>query len=142
MTSGTSGMTDLPDKVQPFGCSSYATRRLHMEIKREIEVEAPPDEVWRALTDPDELEQWLANDVELEAEPGGEGVFRWDDGDERHAVVEEVELERRFVFTWDGDRVEIELEKISAGTRVIVVESPVAEWSSALELRACALVAA
>ena len=111
-------------------------------VKREIEVEASPDEVWRALTDPDELERWFANDVELEAEPGGEGVFRWDDGDERHAVVEEVELERRFVFTWDGDRVEIELEEISAGTRVIVVESPVAEWSSALELRACALVAA
>ena len=60
---------------------------------------------------------------------------------ERHAVGE-VEPERRFVFTWDGDRVEIELEEIPAGTRVIVVESPVAEWSSALELRACALVAA
>ena len=113
-----------------------------MEVRREIELEAPPDEVWRALTDPDELEQWFANDVELEPEPGGEGVFRWDDGDERHALVEEIEPERRFVFTWDGDRVEIELEEIPAGTRVIVIESPVAEWSSALELRACALVAA
>jgi len=113
-----------------------------MEVRREIELEAPPDEVWRALTDPDELEQWFANDVELEAEAGGEGVFRWDDGDERRAVVEEVEPERRFVFAWDGDRVEIELEEIPAGTRVVVIESPVAEWSSALELRACALVAA
>lgn len=113
-----------------------------MEIRREIELDAPPDEVWRALTDPDELEQWFANDVELEPEPGGEGLFRWDDGDERHAVVEEVVPERRFVFTWDGDRVEIELEEQPLGTRVIVVESPLAEWSSALELRASALVAA
>src|SRR6266567_7612781 len=134
-------MTDLRDKVQPFGCSLYATRRLHMKVKREIELEAPPDEVWRALTEAEELEQWFANEVELKPEPGGEGVFRWDDGDERRAVVEEVEVERRFVFTWDGDRVEIELEEIPAGTRVVVVESPVAEWSSALELRACALVA-
>jgi len=116
--------------------------QFNVTVKREIELEAPVEEVWRALTDPDELEQWFANDVELEPEPGGEGVFRWDDGDERHAFVEEVEPERRFVFTWDGDRVEIELEEIPAGTRVIVVESPVAEWSSALELRACALVAA
>ncbi len=113
-----------------------------MKVKREIELEAPPDEVWRALTEAEELEQWFANEVELKPEPGGEGVFRWDDGDERRAVVEEVEVERRFVFTWDGDRVEIELEEIPAGTRVVVIESPVAEWSSALELRACALVAA
>jgi uncharacterized protein YndB with AHSA1/START domain len=110
-----------------------------MEITREIELDAPPDEVWRALTDPDELEQWFANDVELEPEVGGEGTFRWDDGDERHAVVEEVDPERRFAFTWDGGHVVIELEEIPAGTRVVVIESPAAEWSSALELRACAL---
>ncbi len=116
--------------------------QFNVTVKREIELNSPPEEVWRALTDPEELEQCFANDVELEPEPGGEGVFRWDDGDERHALVEEVEPERRFVFTWDGDRVEIELEGIPAGTRVIVIESPVAEWSSALELRACALVAA
>ena len=107
-----------------------------MEVTREIELDAPPDEVWRALTDPEELEQWFANDVELEPEVGGEGIFRWDDGDERHAVVEEVDPERRFAFTWDGGHVVIELEEIPSGTRVVVVESPLAEWSSALELRA------
>lgn len=112
-----------------------------MEIKREIELPSPPDEVWRALTDEDELEEWFANDVELDPRPGGEGVFRWDDGEERHALVEEVDPERRLAFTWDDGRVEIELEETPAGTRVTVVESPVAEWSSALELRALALVA-
>ena len=105
---------------------------------REIELDSAPGEVWRALTDPAELEQWFANDVELDPEVGGEGTFRWDDGDERHAVVEEVEPERRLAFTWDGGHVVIELEEIPAGTRVTVVESPVAEWSSALELRAFA----
>ena len=113
-----------------------------MDVTREIELDSPPDEVWRALTDPAELEQWFANDVELDPREGGEGTFRWDDGDERHAVVEEVDPERRFAFTWDGGHVVIELEEIPAGTRVTVVESPVAEWSSALELRACSLVAA
>jgi uncharacterized protein YndB with AHSA1/START domain len=109
-----------------------------MDITREIELEAPPEEVWEALTDEDKLAEWFANDVELDAEPGGEGIFRWDDGEERHAIVEEVDPERRFVFTWDESRVGIELEEIPVGTRVTVVESPVAEWSTALELRACA----
>ena len=112
-----------------------------MDVKREIELDAPADEVWRALTDEEELSQWFANDVELELEPGAEGVFRWDDGEERHAIVEEVDPERRFAFTWDGSRVVIELDETATGTRVIVVESQAAEWSSALELRACSLFA-
>jgi uncharacterized protein YndB with AHSA1/START domain len=113
-----------------------------MDVKREIELDAPPEEVWRALTDPDELEQWFANDVDLDPREGGEGTFRWNDGDERHAVVEEVEPERRFAFTWDDGHVVIELEELPAGTRVTVVESPVGEWSSALELRALAYAVA
>lgn len=109
-----------------------------MDVTREIDLEAPPEEVWEALTDQAKLSEWFANDVELDPKPGGEGLFRWDDGEERRALVEEVEPGRRFVFTWDESRVVIELEEIPAGTRVTVVESPVAEWSTALELRAFA----
>ena len=76
-----------------------------MEVTREVVLEAPLEEVWSALTEPERLEEWFANDVELELEPGGEGTFRWDDGEERHAVVEEVEPERRFAFTWDESHV-------------------------------------
>ena len=113
-----------------------------IEVTREVELEAPREEVWEALTDADELAEWFANDVELDPEPGGEGTFRWDDGDVRHAVVEEVVPLERFAFTWEDGRVVIELEEIPFGTRVTVVESPTAEWSTALELRACAFVAA
>jgi len=113
-----------------------------VEIMRELEVDAPREEVWEALTDPAELAEWFANDVELEPEPGGEGVFRWDDGDVRHAVVEEVVPLERFAFTWEDGRVVIELEEVPAGTRVTVVESPTAEWSTALELRAWSPVVA
>ena len=111
-----------------------------MEVTREIVFPDSPDEVWKALTEAEQLEEWFANDVELDATPGGEGVFRWDDGETRHALIEEVEPERRFVFTWDDSRVVIELEEIPTGTRVTVTEAPVVEWSSALELRAAALV--
>src|SRR5438046_1897803 len=57
-----------------------------MEVTREIEFPVPPDEVWEALTDPDQLEEWYANDVELDPREGGAGVFRWEDGEERPAT--------------------------------------------------------
>ena len=111
-----------------------------MEVTREVVLEAPVEEVWAALTEPEQLEQWFANTVELELVPGGEGIFRWGDGDERHAVVETVEPERRFEFTWDDSRVCIELEAVPAGTRVLVRETLGAGWATALALHALALV--
>jgi len=114
-----------------------------VEIEREIVFPASPAEVWEALTDPERLEEWFANDVELDAEPGGEGVFRWSDGEERHAVVRELDEERRLVLDWDDTgQVVLELEEVEEGTLLRVLEtSP--EWSTALELRAlaCASVA-
>ena len=45
-----------------------------MEVTREVVLEAPLDEVWEALTDPDQLDEWFS-----------------EDGEERELVVEEVE---------------------------------------------------
>jgi uncharacterized protein YndB with AHSA1/START domain len=111
-----------------------------VEVEREIVVPAPVEEVWEALTEPERLEEWFANDVELALEPGGDGVFRWADGDERHLIVEEVVPERRFCFTWDESRVEIELVEVEDGTRVLVTETYGAGWASALSLQALSLV--
>lgn len=120
-----------------------------MEVTREIVLPASPGEVWEALTDPEQLEQWFANDVELDLEPGGAGAFRWDDGDVRLATVVEVDEGRRLSFRWtDGDGsdealVELELEEAGEGTRVLVTETPVAPessagWAWALQLRSLA----
>jgi uncharacterized protein YndB with AHSA1/START domain len=112
-----------------------------MEIEREIVVPEAPDEVWEALTEPERLEEWFAQEAQLDARPGGEGVFRWGDGDERRGVVREVEEPERLVLDWDdGGSVAIELEPAEDGTRVRVVEtSP--EFAPALELRAFAWTA-
>ena len=112
-----------------------------MDVQREIVVPAPVEEVWSALTEPERLEEWFANDVELDLEPGGVGTFRWDDGDERHAVVEEVVPERRFAFTWEtraGSR--SSSPRWTTGTRVLVTETAGAGWATALSLQALALV--
>jgi len=112
-----------------------------VQIEREIVFHASPAEVWEALTDPERLEEWFASEAELDARPGGAGVFRWGDGEERRAVVREAEPEERLVLDWEDEgQVVVELEEVDGGTRVRVVEqSP--EWGTALELRALAWVA-
>jgi uncharacterized protein YndB with AHSA1/START domain len=113
-----------------------------MEVEREIVVPESPDEVWEALTEPERLEEWFATEVELDARPGGEGVFRWGDGDERAAVVRELEEPERLVLDWDdGGSVVVELEPVVDGTLVRVVESS-PDFAPALELRALAWTAA
>jgi uncharacterized protein YndB with AHSA1/START domain len=112
-----------------------------MEVKREIVLPEAPEEVWEALTDEERLEEWFANEVELDARPGGRGVFRWDDGEERRATVEAVEHERRLALRFDDEAVvELTLEPLVVGTRVVVVESaPV--FAAPLGLRALAACA-
>jgi uncharacterized protein YndB with AHSA1/START domain len=111
-----------------------------VEVTREIVFPVPPDEVWEALTNPEQLEEWFANDVKLDPQEGGEGVFRWDNGEERHVTVVEAEPGERLVFDWDDEgTVELTLEPVEEGTRLLVREST-AEFSSALELRALAMV--
>src|SRR5947208_12427315 len=132
-----------------IGCTLHATARLRidsdreaaMEIEREVVVPETPDEVWEALTEPERLEEWFASEAELDARPGGEGVFRWGDGEERRALVREAEPEERLVLDWEDEgQVVLELEEVDGGTRVRVVErSP--DWSTALELHALAWVA-
>ena len=109
-----------------------------MEIEREIVVPESPAEVWEALTEPERLEEWFATEVELDARPGGSGVFRWGDGEEQRATVREVEPEERLVLDWDdGGEVVLELEKVPDGTRLRIVEtSP--DFAAAFELRAMA----
>jgi uncharacterized protein YndB with AHSA1/START domain len=107
-------------------------------VEREVTVAAPPEDVWSAVTDSDEISAWFGAEVDLEVRRGGRGVFRWPDGVERQAVVEEVERLRKLAFRWlpfqrtaDGEtvtlpstRVEITLDEVPEGTRVRVVEQP------------------
>jgi uncharacterized protein YndB with AHSA1/START domain len=109
-----------------------------MEVEREVTIEAPPEEVWEALVEPERLEEWFANDVELDPVPGGEGTFRWDDGEERRATVREIDEPRRLVLDWDDDgQVVIELEEVEAGTVVHITETA-PDFATALELHALA----
>ena len=66
-----------------------------MEVTRELVLPAPPEEVWEALTDPERLEEWFANEVERD---GDALVYRWDAGEGRRATIEEADEPRRLGF--------------------------------------------
>jgi uncharacterized protein YndB with AHSA1/START domain len=105
------------------------------QVEREVEVPAPPDEVWPALTDPERLGDWFDADVDLEVRPGGAGSFRFADGEVRRAMVREVDENERLSFVWwplspagvgPTTTVTITLEPTGTGSRVRLVESTMA----------------
>lgn len=119
------------------------------EVRREVELEAAPDEVWAAFTDERLLSEWLAEEVELEPVEGAPARFR-SDGEEREGTVIRVDAGRRLAFTWsrEGDlpsEVELTVDAVAGGSRVVVVERAIvrasmvagARWETRLEALAC-----
>ncbi|HJV05540.1 MAG TPA: SRPBCC domain-containing protein [Actinomycetota bacterium] len=105
-------------------------------VIRNADVAAPPDRVWEALTEAGELSAWFGAEADGAFQSGGRIRFRWGDGRERLAVIEELDRSRRLAFRWlpferhpGGEtrllgpgRVEITLESVPDGTRITVVE--------------------
>src|SRR3954453_764038 len=97
------------------------------EIEREVFLDAPADEGGETLAEGRLLGEWLADEADLEPEPGGRATFRFADGTEREGTVLRVEDERELAFTWarPGEReteVELVLEPLVIGTRLVVTE--------------------
>lgn len=72
----------------------------------------PVPEVWAAVTEPDGLAGWFPARVRYEKLAEGEALtfaFVGDDDPPRTGTITEVEPERVFAFTWDGDPIRIEL---------------------------------
>jgi uncharacterized protein YndB with AHSA1/START domain len=100
-------------------------------VRRERLLPADRQTTWALLAEPSALEGWLADEVDLERlEEGAAGTLRWDDGEERAVVVEEVEPLRRLTMRWEAPGggaatlVELTLDDAGDGTVVRVVELP------------------
>jgi uncharacterized protein YndB with AHSA1/START domain len=111
------------------------------QIEKRIELKAPVARVWRALTDYREFGEWFRVKLEGPFVPGqasrghitypGYEHLKWE------AVVQTMEAERLFSFTWhpyaiDPDQdyssepstlVEFRLEPIDGGTLLVLTES-------------------
>lgn len=81
-----------------------------MSVRREVEIEATPEEVWESLTTEEGRDSWLEEDAEREI----------------HVEVAD-EPSRLVWWWWEGDeparRVEFLVVAAPAGTRVVVTES-------------------
>jgi uncharacterized protein YndB with AHSA1/START domain len=100
------------------------------KVERQVTLSAPREDVWEALTEPELLEQWLADEVEIDPCEGGEVVLRSEGGEEQRGHVEEVVEEERLRIRWRREpgvasQVEFLLADAAAGTRLVVVESAI-----------------
>ena len=124
-------------------------------VSRSIVLPVAPEAAWDALTRPSELSEWLADDVDSDGplEEGAEALLRWDDGQERVAIVDAADEPRRLSFIWRADgtddetRVEFTLVELPREqTLLTVVESgfsPMpADWGPKLVAHAGALLRA
>jgi uncharacterized protein YndB with AHSA1/START domain len=86
-------------------------------IERTLELAAPPERVWRAITDPDELARWFPQSAQWELRPGGTGVFSWEGYGDFPIRVEAVDSPRYLAWRW-GLEVEIDPDASESATLV------------------------
>jgi uncharacterized protein YndB with AHSA1/START domain len=125
--------------------------------RAETEFDADPSTVWRVLTEPESMSEWLGRAVEFTLEPGAEGTLgdsagdgdsERDDNTATVVVVEEVDDERRLVFRWASATqaptvVELDLLPVGPRTRLTIVERPLRPGHVAgTTARACVLALA
>jgi uncharacterized protein YndB with AHSA1/START domain len=80
------------------------------QVRREIDVQATPEEVWEALVTEEGRERWLEDEAD------------------REIHIETLEPPDRLVWWWAAEdrpatRVDFRIVELPAGTRVIVTES-------------------
>ena len=100
-------------------------------ISFELDLHHAPEKVWRALTDPVLLTEWLLPIADLQLAPGAEFTFRtqpypgWDGTVSCRFV--EIEPQRKLVYTWDvpflQTVVTFTLVPTPSGTRLSIVQS-------------------
>lgn len=90
-------------------------------IEHRLHIDGSPAAVWRALTDPAELERWIASAASVDLSPGGRFDLGWGE-DGGVLEVRAADPERRLELAWDvfGDAtvVTFELEPADGGTEL------------------------
>lgn len=118
-------------------------------VEQSILIDAPVEVVWRALTEPEQIRRWFADDVDLAAEVGYRGSLGFADNGAGLAVSFQVTVvsaqpARTFSYRWqhpsgveavedNSTLVEFTLTPEGDGTRLRVVETGVEQLGWAAE---------
>ena len=107
------------------------TRSQTESISLALDLHHAPEKVWRALTDPELLSEWLLPVIDLELEPGAAFTFKtqpypgWD-GTVNCRFVE-IEPQRKLSYAWSvpflDTVVTFTLTPTASGTRLSIVQS-------------------
>jgi uncharacterized protein YndB with AHSA1/START domain len=107
------------------------TRSQTESISFEFDLHHQPDKVWKALTDPELLAEWLLPIADISLDPGVLFTFKappqpgWD-GTVRCQILE-IEAQRKLSYTWvvgDIDTVvTFTLTPTASGTRLVLVQT-------------------
>lgn len=71
-------------------------------IERTLELKAPVERVWRAISDEKELASWFPDEAEFEAKEGSRGRFGWKEHGEGTVVVVDVDPPHRLSWRWQS----------------------------------------
>ena len=69
-------------------------------VEKTLQLDAPRERVWEAITDAGQLAQWFGDEAELELKPGGSGAMTWENHGRYAMRVDAVEPPWRLVWSW------------------------------------------
>lgn len=111
----------------------HAARSQGETVSLDFDLPHPPQKIWRALTDPALLSEWLLPVADLALEPGAPFAFRtqpqpgWDGT--VHCRFVEIEPLRKLAYTWSVGDMDIDtvvtftLTPTDSGTRLSLVQT-------------------
>jgi uncharacterized protein YndB with AHSA1/START domain len=105
-----------------------------LDITRSIDINAPADKVWAAITQPDLIAQWFGETCEFDPTPGGSGTFGWSEHGTFRVVVEHVDAPKTLIYRWARESdvdpvpgnstvVRFDLTEVAGGTRLTLLET-------------------
>ncbi|HLK42894.1 MAG TPA: SRPBCC domain-containing protein [Thermoleophilia bacterium] len=116
----------MNDDTTPPALATLHTGSSRPAVRFERELSAPPAEVWRALTDPEELKAWFPTEIVTDRwQVGAKLTFVFPDHPEYTTTGTVLELDepRLLVYSWGEDTLRFELTPMaSGGTRLILVD--------------------
>jgi uncharacterized protein YndB with AHSA1/START domain len=107
-------------------------------VRRTIRIAAPPDAVWRAITEPELISQWFGAATLEPLAVGARGTLSWPDFGTAPVRIEALDAPNSITYRWsDGARTEdapdlddahstvftFTLEALAVGTQLTVVET-------------------
>jgi uncharacterized protein YndB with AHSA1/START domain len=104
----------------------------NVAVERSIWIAAPPERVWQAITDPQQLDKWYATQYKWEIpalQVGARVTFYNSDTDILHATIEVLAPLREWRLRWDPVEQGVvlvttfRLEEEDGGTRATIIET-------------------